>query len=107
MSAWGDVGSAAACHCLCGRAHPSAIGICGGDAVTTRPIVSSTFGPRDVPMCQPCAVASDAIGYLHERQQGEQYAARHEGEPDREFVIVAICAVLVVVAALAYIVLAS
>ena len=39
--------------------------------MTTRPIVSRTFGPRDVPVCQPCAVAHDALGVLRERQQLE------------------------------------
>ena len=46
-----------ACHCLCGKSHPDARGVCDGEAVTTRHFDSPTVGPVDVPICWPCAAA--------------------------------------------------
>jgi hypothetical protein len=45
------------CHCLCGRAHPTAKGICDMAAVTSRHYDTPALGPVDVPLCAPCAVA--------------------------------------------------
>ena len=45
------------CHCLCGRSHPGAMGVCDGEGVTTRRFDSPATGPVDVPLCAPCAVA--------------------------------------------------
>lgn len=45
------------CHCLCGRAHPSARAVCDMSAVTSRRYDSPSLGPVDVPLCAPCAAA--------------------------------------------------
>ena len=46
-----------ACHCLCGVLHPDETGVCDMRAVTTRRFESPATGPRDVPICAPCATA--------------------------------------------------
>jgi hypothetical protein len=51
------------CHCLCGRTHPSAMGVCDAGAVTSRHYDTPALGPVDVPLCAPCAVAQGiAVG---------------------------------------------
>jgi hypothetical protein len=47
------------CHCLCGLAHRDTMGICQGEANTTRWLDSRTVGLVEVPMCAECARAYD------------------------------------------------
>ena len=50
--------SYAACHCLCGRAHPARPGICqADDATVTRTITTELLGAVIIPLCEPCADA--------------------------------------------------
>jgi hypothetical protein len=47
------------CHCLCGKIHPAAPGICETEnAVTTRRYNTELLGPVDVPLCGPCAAVA-------------------------------------------------
>jgi hypothetical protein len=46
------------CHCLCGKIHPDEMGVCDMNAVTIRHYETQLFGPVDVPLCAPCAVAA-------------------------------------------------
>ena len=53
------------CHGLCGATHRGILGICTGVATTTREFWGQTardlgLPPKDIPMCEPCAYASDA-----------------------------------------------
>lgn len=52
------------CHCFCGAVHRAAMGICTGQAETSLTFhggVARDLGmpPTSVPMCTPCAMASD------------------------------------------------